>query len=276
MVNAFIRGGERHDARFDVPVPVVVIEIVSNREEGEFSDKRRRDVLMRIPGYVAPVPGLRAHGPLLPVPRLRLFRGGEGETSGGGRGPPCRGCAPDRARRIGRGRGGACTPGNNARSPLAGLQGNQGRVRLESVLMSSSYTQLYVHLVWTTFGRSPLLHASVHAALNGYLHARARALECQLLAAGGVEDHVHVLARLHPTIDVARLVRELKAPSSGYVRRHLGHSHFSWQDGYGAFSLRKEEVATVRAYIGEQPRHHREGTLVEPWEATLPGELDDE
>ena len=48
--------------------------------------------------------------------------------------------------------------------------------------MSSAYTLLCVHLVWTTFGRSPLLHASSHAALNGYLHARARALACQLLA----------------------------------------------------------------------------------------------
>ena len=73
-------------------------------------------------------------------------------------------------------------------------------------------------------------------------------------------------------MDVSRLARELKAPSSGYLRRHLGLSHFSWQDGYGAFTLRKDEVATVCAYIREQPRHHREGTIVAPWEATLPDE----
>ena len=147
------------------------------------------------------------------------------------------------------------------RSP-SGLQGNRIRWNDESADMSTSYRQLHVHLVWTTAQRASLLDSPIRLALSAYLNARARTLHCDLLAIGGTRDHVHALVSLHPSVDVARLARELKAPSSGYIRRRFGAPGFAWQNGYGAFTVGREQLPVIVDYIREQQRHHHEGSLI--------------
>ena len=140
--------------------------------------------------------------------------------------------------------------------------------------MSTSYHQLYVQFVWTTFNRTPLLSRPHRLVLGAYLHARALALDSNLLAFGGVEDHVHALVRLHSSVDVARMARELKAPSSGYIRRRFRWPHFSWQDGYGAFTVRRDDVEAVTHYLRNQEQHHRTGELIAEFETSAPHEPD--
>ncbi|MFO0607935.1 MAG: transposase [Polyangiales bacterium] len=72
-----------------------------------------------------------------------------------------------------------------------------------------SYTKLLVHLVWATHLRDPLIDAAIRARLHGYIGARCKEFGCLALAVGGVDDHVHLLVRLHPDVAVARLAREL-------------------------------------------------------------------
>jgi REP element-mobilizing transposase RayT len=136
--------------------------------------------------------------------------------------------------------------------------------------MSSTYARLYVHLVWATKLRTRGITPALAPRLHGLLSSRCRALQCVALAVGGVEEHVHVLVGLHPSVAVADLVRELKTNSSAFMHDECGVDPFAWQEGYGAFTLRDTELDTVREYIRNQPAHHDAASLVTEWERVGP------
>jgi putative transposase len=90
---------------------------------------------------------------------------------------------------------------------------------------------------------------------------------CSVIAIGGMADHVHVLARLHPSVSLARLAGVLKATSTGAVRRSLmPGSAFAWQSGYGAFSVSPRHVGAVERYVSQQKLHHLQRQTEEAWE----------
>lgn len=74
---------------------------------------------------------------------------------------------------------------------------------------------------------------------------------------GGVEDHVHLLCRLGKTIDIAKLIRELKKDSSEWAKTELRLANFYWQTGYGAFSVSPSHIDALTKYISNQEQHHR-------------------
>jgi len=136
--------------------------------------------------------------------------------------------------------------------------------------MRAPYTQLYVHLVWATWDRLPLITNEIEDRVYAAIAEKCRQLKCIPLAIGGVADHVHVLVRLHPTIAVAELVKEIKGSSSHLVTHQILPSEFfKWQGAYGAFTLRKEDVPQVKAYIENQKQHHVDQQLWVDWEQTL-------
>jgi|HubBroStandDraft_6_1064221.scaffolds.fasta_scaffold788810_1 putative transposase len=135
----------------------------------------------------------------------------------------------------------------------------------------AAYAQLFVHLVWATEGRAPWILPSVEEALHAAMTAKCRALGCPPIAVGGVEDHVHLLVSLDPAMNVAKLVKDVKGSSSHLMTHGLAQgSQFRWQSGYGAFSLRHDDVPTVRRYIAQQKEHHTGNTLNPSWEQTEP------
>lgn len=136
--------------------------------------------------------------------------------------------------------------------------------------MGSSFTQLNVHLVWATRRREPWLVTELRPRVLGVIAARCVALNCLAFAVGGVEDHVHVLVSVHPSVAVADLARELKATSSGFVHYDCGVRAFAWQEGYGAFSVSQSDVDAVRRYVLDQVRHHADRSLVDAWERVSP------
>jgi REP element-mobilizing transposase RayT len=130
----------------------------------------------------------------------------------------------------------------------------------------SPYTQLYIHLVWATWDRLPLLTPEVRSVVYQSLEAECEALGAALFAAGGTDDHVHLLVRIPTTVSVAALVKQLKGASSRLAGMATGET-FRWQGGYGAFSISKSLLPRMQAYIENQEQHHREGTVyaaVEP------------
>jgi len=87
------------------------------------------------------------------------------------------------------------------------------------------------------------------------------------VAIGGIEDHVHLLARLHTTITIAKLVKEVKGASSHLVTHEITpHDFFKWQGAYGAFTIRKSDVPQIKAYILNQKQHHAENNVLDEWE----------
>ena len=144
--------------------------------------------------------------------------------------------------------------------------------------MRSPYTQLYLHMVWATWDRLPLVTEDIEARVYAAIAAKCRELKCVPLAIGGLEDHVHLLARFHTTIAVATLAKGVKGASSHLVTHEITPGEFfKWQGGYGAFTVRKGDVAKVKAYIENQKKHHADGRLSEELERIfepeeLPGE----
>jgi len=136
--------------------------------------------------------------------------------------------------------------------------------------MRTPYTQLYVHLTWSTWDRLPLITKIIHSRLYASIAKKCRQLKCEPLAIGGMEDHVHLLVRLHPTVAIATLVKEAKGTSSHLVTHELSPGEFfKRQGGYGAFTISKEDVLRLKTYIENQELHHAEGALQIHWEPRL-------
>ena len=126
--------------------------------------------------------------------------------------------------------------------------------------MGQSLVQIYVHLIFSTKHRQPLLKdAEFRARTHAYLAGIARNLDSPALIVGGVEHHVHLLVRLGKQIDVSQLIRELKRDSSKWIKDERPQlSDFYWQDGYGAFSVSPAHVDDLVAYITNQEEHHHQ------------------
>ncbi len=140
---------------------------------------------------------------------------------------------------------------------------------IESCCMSSSTSEVYIHLVWTTFRRLPLMTTAIERPTHRAIVSEAKKLGCIVLCIGGTEDHVHLLIRLPRTLSVASLAGQIKGVSSTVARNLVPDTGFGWQSGYGAFSVSPMDVAAVRHYIANQKQHHAEGTFVSTIEPDL-------
>ena len=125
--------------------------------------------------------------------------------------------------------------------------------------MSQSLVQIYVHLVFATFERTPYLKDQVlRERLHAYLAGICEGQDSPALKVGGVEDHVHLLLRLGKQREIAILLRELKRESSKWIKDQSGRlQKFHWQGGYGAFSISPSHVTGLTRYIENQVEHHK-------------------
>ncbi len=103
--------------------------------------------------------------------------------------------------------------------------------------------------------------------LWAFMSAIGKSYEMLPFAIGGMEDHMHLLFRLPPTITLSKSVSVLKANSSKWMREH--GTKFAWQEGYGAFSVSSSNVNGVIKYIHEQELHHRKNTFEQEFIALL-------
>lgn len=122
----------------------------------------------------------------------------------------------------------------------------------------NTYTQLYTHFIFSTKHREPMLTDAIRPRVFAYMHGICRNMDCRLVIAGGIADHVHLFVVRHPTVSEAELMRVVKANSSKWIHETFpDESAFAWQDGYGAFSVSHSAVDDVRRYIEGQAEHHR-------------------
>ncbi len=131
--------------------------------------------------------------------------------------------------------------------------------------MPQSLSAVYIHLVFSTKDRRPFLRdKSVRASLHSQLGGISKTLECPPLLVGGVEDHVHILARLSRTITQADWVKEVKRVSSGWLKtKGREYADFEWQGGYADFSVSQSNLEEVKKYIAGQEEHHRKMSFQE-------------
>jgi REP element-mobilizing transposase RayT len=121
-------------------------------------------------------------------------------------------------------------------------------------IMRPVFHRLYVHVVWTTRGRAPVIDAALAGFLCRVLRGLARKDRCYLLEIGIVQTHVHVLARIRPTTRMSALVQRLKGASAALAGQAGLEVH--WAKGYSAQSVSPKSLGPVRDYVRGQPRHH--------------------
>ena len=123
--------------------------------------------------------------------------------------------------------------------------------------MSKSYANLIYHFVFSTKDRRPLITSDREERLHQYIGGIVRNLGGISLGINGMDDHVHVVAKLRPDKSITDVVRDLKANSSGWMHDVFpAAADFGWQRGYGAFTVSTSQVAPVRNYVANQKIHH--------------------
>jgi len=112
--------------------------------------------------------------------------------------------------------------------------------------------------VFSTKDRRSLITTEYEIRLYDYIGGTLRQAGGICLELNGTEDHLHLLAKLRPTRAVSDVLRELKANASGWMHDVFPSlEDFSWQRGYGAFTVSQSSVEEVRRYIARQKEHHR-------------------
>ena len=130
--------------------------------------------------------------------------------------------------------------------------------------MPQSLASLNFHLVFSTKNRQPLIGGEIRSRLYEYLGGILRAEKSVLLAAGGMPDHVHLLVSLSRELSIADTLRIVKANSSKWIHGMFPDRHqFTWQSGYGAFSVSHSNISPSqdvhRQPTRTSPRSHFPG-----------------
>lgn len=95
-------------------------------------------------------------------------------------------------------------------------------------------------------------------------------MKCHLYRINGVEDHIHILTSLHPSVCLSDLVKDIKVSSSKWIKENGVFPHFThWQDGYGAFTDNDREKKRLIEYIKKQETHHKKVSFVDEYKALL-------
>ena len=121
--------------------------------------------------------------------------------------------------------------------------------------MPHSFSALWVHLIWSTKNREPVLLPLLRREVFKVINDIANDHEIYLDCINGVEDHVHLLIRLRTDQSIADVVKTIKGNSWEYFKDNPD-KYITWQDGFAAFTVSPSQVKTVRNYIYNQENHH--------------------
>ena len=124
--------------------------------------------------------------------------------------------------------------------------------------MSQSLSDILIHVVFSTKERRPMIRPEIEEELYRYISALCRDAKSPVIRIGGVADHLHILLSLARTISASDLIVSIKANSSRWIKtKGEFYRIFSWQNGYGAFSVSQSMRARVVNYIAQQKEHHQ-------------------
>lgn len=130
----------------------------------------------------------------------------------------------------------------------------------------STYTQIIYQIVFGTKNRQRTLTKEKRADLYKYISGLLANKKCHLYQIGGVEDHIHIVTHLHPTVALSSLVKDIKLASSEYIKTNKLFLNFNgWQEGYGAFTYTIKEKDRLIEYVKNQEAHHAKKTFIEEY-----------
>ena len=121
----------------------------------------------------------------------------------------------------------------------------------------STYTQIIYQIVFGTKYRESTLSKDNRDELFMFISGIIENKKCHLLRINGVEDHIHILTHLHPSISLSSLVKDIKLSSHDYIKKNNLFPKFKgWQEGYGAFTYSFKDKDRLIEYVKNQEEHH--------------------
>jgi putative transposase len=135
-------------------------------------------------------------------------------------------------------------------------------VTYNNQIMANTYSQVYLHFVFTVKGKRNLISPLHNDELQKYITGIIQNRKQKLLAINNVTDHIHILVGFGTTLSMGDLMEEVKAISSKFINeKGWVNGKFEWQRGYGVFSYSRSQINDVIKYIANQQEHHKKQTF---------------
>lgn len=136
--------------------------------------------------------------------------------------------------------------------------------------MPNTYTQIYIHIVFTVQNRLSLINSKWRDELYMYISGIVTKQGHKLISIGGMPDHLHVFIGLKPNQSVSDLLQDIKGDSSKWINlKGFVKGKFEWQSGFGAFSYSISQIDDVVKYIQNQEEHHKRMTFIQEYKQFL-------
>jgi putative transposase len=134
----------------------------------------------------------------------------------------------------------------------------------------STYTQILYQIVYSTKYREKTMIKKDRPELFKYIWGLLSKKNCHLYRINGVEDHLHIITHLHPSIALADLVKDIKLSTTEHIRKAGIFPNFNgWQDGYGAFTYHIGVKNKLIEYVKNQEEHHKKKTFITEYKTLL-------
>jgi len=136
--------------------------------------------------------------------------------------------------------------------------------------MPHSYNKIWIHAIWSTKNRSPLIHPTVEIKIHQFITEQLREQGCPVRIINGMPDHIHCLFLLSPQKSIMEVIKQIKGSSSHFINKNnLISEKFAWQTGYASYSVSESAVDNVYHYIKNQKQHHGKKTFQHEYDEFL-------
>ena len=133
--------------------------------------------------------------------------------------------------------------------------------------MKIKYHNLYVHFIFTTVNRTPLIPETKRQRIEKYMTGIVNNLNSRMYSIYANPEHVHMLISRSPKISEEELATIIADSTEKFINENkLCNGLFAWQDSAAAFSVSKSEVDRVCKYILNQAAHHRKVSFQEEYD----------
>jgi len=133
-----------------------------------------------------------------------------------------------------------------------------------------TYTQILYQVTFHTRNNEKTLLSEKREELYSYIAKVISNKNCHAYRIGGIEDHIHIILRLHPNIALSKLIKDIKMSSSSMIKRNnIFPNFYGWQKGFGAFTYSEDALLNLIKYVDKQEEHHKNESSKEELIKTL-------
>jgi REP element-mobilizing transposase RayT len=134
----------------------------------------------------------------------------------------------------------------------------------------STHTQLIYHIVYGTYKREKTMVLNNKRHLYSFINGIPKNKNCHLYRINGMEDHLHILTHIHPTVALATLVKDIKLASIDFIKSEGIFPDFDgWQNGYWAFTVSQRDKDQLINYIKNQETHHKKESFYDEYKRLI-------